>query len=53
MPHSPTQNFRYSLLKIYFPQDKRGRGNYDLLYQSAVRKYVDYLEGTLIYLHFV
>ena len=32
MPQSPTQNFRWNLLKICFPQDGRGQGSYDLIY---------------------
>ena len=31
-------------LKICFPQDERGEGNYDLLYQNSIRKYEDDLE---------
>ena len=44
MPESPTQNSRWNFLKIYFPQDKRGGGNYYLLYQNSIRKYEDDLE---------
>ena len=44
MLQSPTQNSRSIFLKICFPQNKRGRGNYDLLYQNSIRKYEDDLE---------
>ena len=37
-------NSRQNFLKICFPKDKTGGGNYDLLYQSSVRKYEDDLE---------
>ena len=54
MPQFSTQNSRYDFLKISFPQDKRGGENYDLLYQSSVRKYEDVLENRVIYiLHYL
>ena len=33
--------------KTCFPQEKRGGGNYDLLYQNSVRKHKDDLEHYL------
>ena len=50
MPQSPTQNSRSNFLKIYFPQDERGGGNYDLLYQNSIRKYEDDLEHWFNYI---
>ena len=41
VPHS---NLHVEFLKICFPQDERGGENYDLLYQSSIRKYEDDLE---------
>ena len=50
MPQSPTQNSRQNLLKICFPQDGKGEGNYDLLYLNSIRKYRDDLEHQFIYI---
>ena len=44
MPLFPTQNSTQDLLKICFPQDEKGRENYDLLYQNSIRKYEEKLE---------
>ena len=41
MPQFPTQNSMQNILKICFPQAERGGENYDLLYQSLIRKYED------------
>ena len=41
VPHS---KLHVELLRICFPQDERGGGNYDLLYQNSIRKYEDDLE---------
>ena len=35
---------RKKLLSSCFPQDERGVGNCDLLYQNSIRKYEDDLE---------
>ena len=43
MAQFPTQNARQNFLVCY-PQDERGEGNYDLLYQNLIRKYEDDLE---------
>ena len=42
VPHA--QNARQDFLKACFPQDNRGRENYDLLYQNSIMKYEDNLE---------
>ena len=39
VPHSKLQ-VEY-ILKICFPQNRRGEGRYDLLYQNSFRKYED------------
>ena len=39
VPHSKLQ-VEY-ILKICFPQNRRGEGKYDLLYQNSFRKYED------------
>ena len=52
----PSPSFRTpgkTFLKICFPQDERGGGNCDLLYQNSVRKYENDLEHQLVYLNFV
>ena len=50
MPRSPTQNARQNFLKICFPQDEMGGGNYNFLYQNSIRKYEDDLEHEFIYI---
>ena len=50
--HAPVlySKLQVNVLRICFPQDKRGGGNYDLLYQSPIRKYEDDLEHMFIYI---
>ena len=50
MSQFPAQNPRQDVLKICFPQDKKGGENYDLLYQNSVRKYKDDLDYWFIYI---
>ena len=44
IPQFITQNSRQNFLKIFFPQAERDEENYDLSYQSSIRKYEDNLE---------
>ena len=44
MPQFPTQNSGQNFLKICCPKAERGGENYDLLYQSLIRKYEDDVE---------
>ena len=41
IPHSKLQ---VEFLENLFPQDERGGGNYELVYQNSIRKYEDDIE---------